>query len=702
MLFNTLAKQNAKVANFPGVSVEIRKAEFTLSLTGRCQLVDLPGSYSLYPRSEDELVAASSLLRSCPKGSRDIILAVLDATNLERNLYLLTQLLELGKPIVAALTMMDVADRVGVSIDWKKLETITGIAMVPVSSVTGAGIERLKATLDSFIAYPRPPAPIQSVDIDMSPENRTDLTKIGGTYSQQFGFSPNLYANYGLLAYFDRSKVSGQAMEAEHLQWPLHMIGEIAKTIERRYALVEGWMRAVTIQGPSNVNQQADSSALSAGNGRIGGWRSKDLTAILDSFFLHKVFGPLALLVIFASMFAVLFSWLDPIVGVIENISGKCGEFIQALFPENSLVASLLSDGIIAGIGSVLAFVPLIATLFFFLGILEDSGYLARATYLLDRVMRKVGLSGKAFVPLLSGFACAVPAIMSTRVIESKSNRLITILVTPLMSCSARLPIYGLLIASLFSAAPPVFGFINAGAVVMTLMYSLGMVCAFCMAWLIRKFVFKSAISLLILELPSYRRPRFSSLFKSVLARVQIFLKEVGTVILAMTIVMWALFTFPRANISEQESGSSQNSHIAESYAGQLGHAMEPLIAPLGFNWKIGVGILASFAAREVFVSTMGIIYGIGDGSDNDSNSLRAAIRSDVNPITNKPVFSPLVGLSLMVFFALAMQCMSTLVATRRETGTWGWPVVQLVYMTVLAWGASFLVFQGGTLLGFG
>lgn len=304
------------------------------------------------------------------------------------------------------------------------------------------------------------------------------------------------------------------------------------------------------------------------------------------------------------------------------------------------------------------------------IGILEDTGYLARATFLLDKLMSKVGLPGRAFVPLLSGFACAVPAILATRVMSSKRDRLITILVTPLTSCSARLPLYGLLTAACFSSVPPILGFIHPGALLLPAMYATGIIAALSAAYLIKRFVIKGEATTLILELPPYRAPRWKPLLHSVLGRVRLFLKEAGTIILGITLILWVLFTFPR--------GTS----IEYSFAGQIGHLIEPLIAPLGFDWKIGVGLLASFAAREVMVSTLGLVYGLSN----------EAIQNSI---------SPLVAISLMVFFALAMQCMSTLAVTKKETQSWRWPLFQFSYMTVLAWLSSLIVYQTGSALGF-
>lgn len=457
--------------------------------------------------------------------------------------------------------------------------------------------------------------------------------------------------------------------------------------------------------------------------------RSATLTRRLDAVALHPVLGPVIMVGVFLVLFQALFSWAEPLMDLIEGAVGVVGDGVRAVVPESlPLLRSLLVDGVVAGVGNVVVFVPQIAILFLFLAILEDSGYLARAAFLLDRLMKGVGLHGRAFVPMLSGFACAVPAIMATRTIENNKDRLVTILVTPLVSCSARLPVYALMIATVFSSTKTakVFGVLEPGAVVMVSMYTLSLVAAVGMAAIFKRTILRSPTPPLVLELPAYRRPQVFQLYKAVWSRVKSFLMEAGTVILAITIVLWAMLTFPIDDevVAAREAevaavvvaqpageardaqvkaieGKAQKTLVERSVAGRLGHAMEPLIEPLGFDWKIGVGILASFAAREVFVSTLGIVYGLGSDEEAESTSLRDAMRHDTHP-DGSPVYTPLTGLSLMVFFVLAMQCMSTLAAVKRETRSWRWPIFQTAYMTVLAVLASFLVYQGGRLLGFG
>lgn len=633
MLFNRLTGLNARVANFPGMTVDFRQGNFVTNLGKSILAVDLPGTYSIIPLSEDEEVTAKAIFGelALQKVEKELIVAVVDATMLQRNLYLVAQLLELKRPLIVVLTMMDLVEKEKIKIDIKLLAERIGVEVIPVSAVNGDGLERLIKTIENVLT-------------------RDDST----TYLNQF-----------------LPPVTNPSV------------------IKERYERVNSWLKDVEVK-PSKISQERQFK--------------------IDDILLHKFWGLFFLFAIFAVMLEILFSGSAPLIEAMGNGISHLSNFLRPFFPEDSLFGSLIIDGVIAGVGSVIIFVPLIGILFFCIGILEDSGYLARATFLLDRIMNKVGLSGRSFVPLLSGFACAVPAIMATRVIESKKDRFVTILVAPLMSCSARLPVYGLLIAAVFATSPPFWGFIEVGAVVLISMYLLGIIFALLAAAVLKRTFFKSPAPVLILELPPYRIPRWSSLFHSVWERVQVFLREAGTVILAMTIVLWGLFTFPRYEIS---SGSNQNevallSHdelamlqLKHSYAGRIGQFIEPVVKPLGFDWKIGVGILSSFAAREIFVSTLGVVYGLGHDQNEQSVTLKQAIRNDKNSQTGKPVYTPLVALSLMVFFALAMQCMSTLAITRRETRSIKWPLVQFSYMTALAWISSFTLFQVGSLLGF-
>jgi ferrous iron transport protein B len=713
-IFNALTGLSARVGNYPGITVEHGEGHATLPDGRRARVVDLPGTYSLVPRADDEAVALRGVLGTLPFGKPDLVVAVVDATSLERNLYAVAQLRELGAPTLVALTMMDVLDDDERVTDVDALTARIGLPVVRAAKDPRRDAEGVLNAIPDALARGAPDALAVPGTDSLPPAARERLELVGMDVRDELSINApadalGLWAaaahamgSADRLALPDRTVRTVEAMNLDP--------SALTDVVQARYRRVEGWADGVI-------------------SGSAAESHSERFTTRVDRVVLHRFGGPLVLLGVFAALFQALFSWSSPLMDLIEGIMGvlstKAGELIPASTP---LLRSLVMDGVIAGVGNVVVFVPQIAALFLFLGLLEDSGYLARAAFLLDRLMARVGLHGRAFVPMLSGFACAVPAILATRTIESTKDRIVTILVTPLVSCSARLPVYALVIAAVFSTQPPVLGFISVGALVMIAMYLLGIVAAIGMAALFKRTLLKSPTPPLVLELPPYRTPRIGDVLKHTWSRVRVFLVEAGTVILAITIVLWALFTFPRSDelLAQRDQGLAtlQSAQLADesmreplrtkiearykqrsleqSFAGRLGHAIEPVIEPLGFDWKIGVGLIASFAAREVLVSTLGLVYGLGDDSDEESVPLRAAIRADRHPETGKPIYTPLTGLALLVFFVLAMQCMSTLAVVKRETRSWRWPMFQLGYMTALAWVGALIVFQGGRLLGFG
>ncbi|MFT4978961.1 MAG: ferrous iron transport protein B [Myxococcota bacterium] len=424
----------------------------------------------------------------------------------------------------------------------------------------------------------------------------------------------------------------------------------------------------------------------------------------IDAVLLHPVWGFGVFVATMLLMFQSLFSWADPFIGLIESAVGALGAFATATLPA-SLLTDLLTEGIIGGVGNVIVFLPQILLLFLFIGLMEDAGYMSRVAYLMDRIMRALGLHGQAFVPMLSGFACAVPAVMATRTMPRRRDRLLTMMVVPLMTCSARLPVYTLVIAALF---PPseAWGGLPVQGMLMMGMYLFSIAVSFFAAWALGKTVLRGPSVPLLMELPPFRFPVFSNVIRLMWQRARLFLSEAGSVILVCTVILWGLLSFPQqpplpAGATASDVAAWEADQLAESYAGRFGHAIEPAIAPLGFDWKIGVGLVGSFAAREVFISTMGLVYGIGGDIDEDSAVLRDAMRAE-SRADGAPVYTPLVGMSLMVFFALACQCMSTLAVVKRETGGYLWPAFLFAYMTALAWVCSFIVYQGGLLLGLG
>lgn len=701
-LFNALTGQTARVGNYPGVTVDHREGR--LSVDGRSvRVLDLPGTYSLVPRAEDEVVAVGGLLGQLPGSRRpDLVVCVVDATSLERNLYLTAQLRELPLPLIVVLTMMDTVEADGTTIDTALLSSRLGAPVVPVTASRREGLDALVKLFGQSLASGAP-AELPALD---APVVGPDLEALGAKVATAWPVkaAPAVLGAWAL-SLLEARGPGLELLDAEVTRAAEAFPGRVEVVralVPSRYARVRAWLEGVVTRSPTPT-------------------RSERLTARIDSVALHPVAGPVLLVLLFAGVFQLLFVGADPFIGFIEEAVAFTGGLVGSLVPDSMpLFRSLLVDGLVTGVGNVVVFVPQIGLLFLCLGILEDSGYLARAAFLLDRLMRRVGLHGRAFVPMLSGFACAVPAIMATRTIESWKDRLVTILVTPLVSCSARLPVYALVIATVFATQAPLFGFLNVGAVAMLSMYALTIVTALVMAAVFKRTLLKSPSPAFVLELPPYRLPRMGSLWRQVRSKLRTFLIDAGTIILAITIVLWGLFTFPRHDeavarhaeaVAAVEGAPDAEAQVAAldaalaqdklrySYAGRMGRLIEPVIEPLGFDWKVGVGLVASFAAREVLVSTLGLVYGLGDGLDESSATLRDAMRADVRP-DGTPIHTPLTGLSLMVFFALAMQCMSTLAAVRRETGSWKWPGFQFAYMTALAWLGAFVVFQGGRLLG--
>ena len=426
-----------------------------------------------------------------------------------------------------------------------------------------------------------------------------------------------------------------------------------------------------------------------------------EVTEKIDAVLTHPVWGTVVFVVIMGLIFQALFSWSEPFMHLIERGTGALATLTRAALPAGFL-RDLLTDGIIAGVGSVLVFLPQIMFLFLFVSLLEGSGYLARAAFLIDRLMRKLGLHGQAFVPMLSGYACAIPAIMATRTIDNRRDRFLTIMTVPLISCSARLPVYTLIIALIFPAAEKV-GFLSAGTLVLLGIYIFSSILALLAVGILGRTVFRGKPKTMLLELPSYRMPDPKTVWMVLWERSRAFLTTAGTVILLMTVVLWVLLTFPGAPANPHAGADIahvKSEQLRHSFAGRIGGAIEPALAPLGFDWKIGIGLIGAFAAREVFVSTMGVVYGVGDADDPDNLSLRGAMERDIRP-DGRPLWTPLTGVSLILFFMIAMQCMSTLAVTRRETDSWAWTLFMLGYLTASAYVLSLIVYQAGRLLGF-
>ena len=713
-LFNALTGLRQKVANYPGVTVEKK--------TGRCKLpsgqwiniIDLPGTYSLISRSPDEQVAMEVLrgLRA-DTPAPDAVVVVVDASNLQRNLYLVSQLIELGRPMVVALDMMDLAEQRGKPVSAEALSRELGVPVVPVVGHQRKGIEHLKQVIAQAKVAPMPDWPLPDA-------MKEELMLVGGGLAilhdgpedhESKDSMPTGNGKGGLLDRYkaiaerlligdragDLLSLSQKEPVTSLLKSAAGRMGQLG--IEPMQADIEAHYRWIEQVGDRALGHVDGPKVPAAPEAEV---RSRSWTERIDAICIHKFWGLLIFTAIMATLFVSIFWLAQPVMDGIDGGVSWLGAQVASWLPDGP-VRDLVNDGIFAGVGAVVVFVPQIALLFFFLSILEDSGYLARAAFLMDRLLAKVGLHGKSFIPLLSSFACAIPGIMATRTIESRKDRLATIFVAPFMSCSARLPVYTLLIGTFFAAYGP---FKQAG--IMLALYALGIVAAAGTAWVFKRSMLKGPKPAFILELPTYKMPQASQVARSVFTNTKAFLTKAGTTIFCLSVILWAMMYYPRMPKSHVEQVEQQASlhnqdvdtaiageQLRYSVAGRFGHLIEPAIRPLGYDWKMGVGLVGAFAAREVFVSTMGIVYSVGD-VEQEATPLEDAMRAD-HYADGRAVWTPVVALSLLVWFVLAMQCMSTLAVVRRETGGWKWPLVMLVYMNALAYVVSLAVYQVGT-----
>lgn len=624
-LFNELTGLKQKTGNFPGVTVD-KKVGYAnlLNKSGeviQASFVDLPGTYSLQPRSVDEEVACEILKNKNHPDYPDVVVVVVDATNLKRNLFLVTQIIELELPVVVALNMIDLAGNLGISGRAGLLAERLGVPVVPISARNEQGISELKAILGESIL----PSTIKFTSVNTNPA---------------------------------------------------------VESIER-YNVISALVNDI-------VTEDRPDNKIS-------------VTHRLDKLLTHRIWGYLIFLLVLFFIFQSIFYIASFPMQWAEKLFIRFSDWGHLYLPKGEL-SDLLINGVLSGLSGVVIFVPQIALLFGFIALLEDTGYMARVSFIMDKLMRKFGLNGRSVIPLISGVACAVPAIMGTRTISNWTERLVTILITPLMSCSARLPVYTLLISLIFPAGKSI-GFFNIDGLVLMSMYLIGFIAALVAAWVMKFIIKTKERSYFIMELPVYRAPRWSNVAYTIYDKVKVFLFDAGKVIVAISVILWVLSSHgPSGKFAEIEStyktmGNSDadnNAIVAArkleaSYAGILGKAIEPAIAPLGFDWKIGIALISSFAAREVFVGTMATIYSVGDAQN--TMSIREKMVIEKNKTTGQPLYSKAVGLSLMIFFAFAMQCMSTLAVVKRETKSWKWPIIQFLYMGVMAYGASFVVY---------
>ena len=686
-LFNALTGLRQKVGNYPGVTVEKKEGRAALPNGQTALLLDLPGLYSLTPNSPDETISREVLMGlRADTPAPDLILNIVDASNLERNLYLTSQLLDLGTPVVIALTMTDAADKEGVQVRADVLEKQLGVPVRVVVASRKQGLTELLKTLENGCAMPCPqPAWI------VPPAIADDIKELRAMLEVEQHLPPRLAFAESITLLMQEDDI----VAAPHLS---HAIVELVRKTRERLATHEIDFAAVAIEARYNWIAKVCTGVVSQ---EVLPKRSPLLShEKIDRIVMHPFWGYVLFFFVMTAVFQSIFTLRQVPVDFLKGGVDKLGEILTRSMPAGDL-RDLIKSGILGGVGNTIGFLPQILLLFFFISLLEDTGYMARAAFLMDRLMSKVGLHGKSFIPMLSSFGCAIPGIMATRTIGDRKARLITILVAPLMSCSARLPVYALMIGA-FIPGRRVLGIghvtlLTLPGLTLVAMYFLGMVAAFCMAWLFHRTLLKGVAPTFLLEMPPYRTPSLKTVVLQMIERAGLFLKRAGTVILAVSVVLWALAYYPK----HPELPTNQD-RLDHSYVGYMGRGIEPLIRPLGFDWKMGIGIVSSFVAREVFVSAMGTVYNIEDAdSDSGQVDLRNKLREDIDPRTGKHVFTPLVAVCLMVYYVLAMQCMSTVAVVRRETNGWKWPIFQLVYMTALAWIVTFLVYHAGHLLGF-
>lgn len=679
-LFNLLTGLNQRTGNFPGVTVDKKSGNIKLDNGKVAEVTDLPGTYSIYPKTLDERIVLDVLLNTNHAQHPDLIVIVADASNLKRNLLLFTQIRDLGIPCILALNMMDVALRRNLKIDIRGLSIDLGVKIIPTNSRSGDGVESLKKAFTQKLLVPKKPF--------------YDFEKLAIESTKSIKAKFNLESDYRAYQFAQQSKrlsflseSEKTSIEAIKKENNFYQIPTQTQETLGRYAQIFDITE-------KNVKSQSDTSSI--------------INQKIDYFTTHKVFGYAIFLAILTLIFQAVFAWSEGAMDGIESGIGWFGSWVSQTLPQGVL-NNLVTDGIIAGLAGVLVFIPQIAILFGFIALLEESGYMSRAVFLMDKLMKPFGLSGKSVVPLVSGMACAIPAIMATRTIENWKDRLITIFVTPFMSCSARLPVYTLLIA-LVIPDEQFLGVFNLQGFVLTALYLLGFIAAILSAWVLKLILTTKERSYFIMELPSYKLPKLKNVGLTMFEKSKTFVIEAGKVILAISIILWVLASygfnenFKNAErivteehqelVGTEEFEVKLNAYKLEhSMAGTFGKLIEPAIAPLGYDWKIGIALITSFAAREVFVGTMSTIYSIG-AADDDEATIKEMLSREVNPKTGEALYTPALGLSLMVFYAFAMQCMSTVAIVYRETKGWRWPIIQMVYMTVVAYLAAWVTFQ--------
>jgi ferrous iron transport protein B len=682
-LFNVLTGLNQKIGNFPGVTVDKKTGYCTLPDGRNAEIIDLPGAYSLYPKSQDESIVFSVLADPSNPHKPDLVVIILDASNLKRNLLLYTQVADLKIPVIIALNMIDLADKSGIKIDVDLFSKRLGVPVVPISARKIEGIDKLKAAISyaNKIALQEESIDVEAIAPQLIARMQKEL-QIDNPY-----FALQLTHQHETVKFL--SPAQNDTIEKLEQEFSFHSQKAQGTETIARYAFINELLYD-TVKKPETAQDESLSNRI-------------------DKVLTHKIFGFILFFAILLFMFQAIFSWSSYPMELIADLFVWVQDKLHHILPAGPLT-SLLVDGVIAGLSGVMVFIPQIAILFAFISILEDTGYMARVTFMMDKLMRKVGLNGKSVVPLIGGFACAVPSIMSTRTIENWKDRMITIMVTPLVTCSARLPIYTLLIA-LVVPNRNVWWLFNLQGLALTGMYIFSLISAVVVAFVFKLILKGRERGYFIMELPVYRMPRWNNVVYSMYERAKTFVFQAGKVIIAVSVILWVLASYGPGDRFERIDKKYQqpqytktlnpdelnravaSEKLENSYAGALGHFIEPAIRPIGFDWKIGIALITSFAAREVFVGTMATIYSV-NGNAEKMESVQKKMHDAKNPETGQPVFTLAVAFSLMMFYAFAMQCASTVAVVYRETKDWRWPAIQFAYMAVLAYAASFVAYH--------
>ena len=679
-LFNQLTGLTQKVGNYPGVTVDKKQGSCKLSATQNAIITDLPGTYSINPTSVDESIVLKTLLKKDIKESPDVILVVADVENLKRNLLLFSQIKDLEIPTVLAINMVDQMTRKGISIDLTALKEELNTEVVLISARKNQGIEAVKAAIiKCHVAAKATPM--------------CDNKKIDPAYFEELkAINPN-YTLYELWLMVTQKNFPEEITKQEK---------EKLLSFNKDVSKLKKYQHKETIYRYQEINKILKNTYL------VDKSKAKDLRAKLDKVFTHRIFGYFIFLLVLLLIFQSIFDWSSLPMDLIDTTFAELSDFARSNLP-TGVLSDLIVEGIIPGIGGVLIFIPQIAILFLFIAVLEETGYMSRVVFLMDKIMRRFGMNGKSVIPLISGTACAIPAIMATRTISSWKERLITILVVPFTTCSARLPVYAILI-SLIIPDTKIFGFYNLQAFTLLMLYALGFGTAILAAYILQKTLKIKSNSFFVVEMPNYKLPSVKNVLFDVLEKTKAFVLGAGKIILALSVVLWFLASngpesYKNAEQNTIEKVANQNLETDElqqkiaavklenSYIGIMGKSIEPAIRPLGYDWKIGIALITSFAAREVFVGTLATIYSVGSDDENTA-TIKEKMRSEINPATGKKIFNFPAGMSLLVFYAFAMQCMATLAIVKRETKTWKWPLIQLFGMTGLAYVCSLIVFQ--------